>query len=104
MHHINAAKGRQKALLRDVHSIGPQDREILLLPTCATGHRYGRPHADNHERFSDGEAEVLTATALGDPSIRESSICDSQAQLMDADLAACSPLLPFRTYQAGNVS
>lgn len=91
-------------LLQHVHLIGPRDREILLLPACTAGYGYGCPHADNHETFSNGEAEALTAPAPGDPSIRESSICDSQARLMDADLATRSPSLPFRTYQARDVS
>lgn len=50
------------------------------------------------------ETKVLPATAQTDPSIKELSICDFKAWLMDADLAPCSLSLPFRIYQPRDVS
>lgn len=117
-------------MLQHFHLTGPEDRQVLLLcmytavyvmRTNMESVQATRPWMSPtmHPFFFSfffqtstcrqpwniqWEAEVLTATARNDPSIRELSICDFKAWLMDADLAPCSLSLPFRIYQPRDVS
>lgn len=115
-------------MLQHFHLTGPEDRQVSLLcmytvifvciqiwhlykqlglvchPRCTLFFFFFQMSTCRQPWNIQCEAEVLTATARNDPSIRELSICDFKAWLMDADLAPCSLSLPFRIYQPRDVS
>lgn len=127
--HIAKETGTYKCMLQHFHLTGPEDRQVSLLcmytavyvmwTNMASVQATGPCMSPTMHTFFflffqmstcrqpwniQWEAEVLTATARNDPSIRELSICDFKAWLMDADLAPCSLSLPFRIYQPRDVS